>query len=273
MICKSEGVTDSRGAQRIESRSRLLEITGQDPFIRYDVPDGTYDNAWAVGSAVAFPRVRQSSNQLGITVTGPRDEARRLLEFVAHEMDLTGVGAISVDQELLHDLREVFVELPDRQLLTGGNWEWMWTHESPPRIPEEDLLTTLDDAADAPDVLALHEIGNPSAESRPGEGVSERWVGVRDAGILVASAAMQRTSGGTPHLTGITVAPSHRGRRLGLAMTAALTRYAVESDGVCTLGMYSDNAVARRLYTGLGYQVAHAWASRRLVSAEAAAPA
>ena len=257
----------------VASHRELLDLTDQDPFIRYDVPDGGYENAWAVGHAVAFPRLRQSSNRLGITVTGPHDDAALLLDFVARDMDLTGVAAISVDQDLLPALHTVFVERAGRPLAAGGDWEWMWTHDAPPRLPEEDLLTTLDDSADAADVLALHEIGNPSAESRPGEAVSERWVGVRDHGILVASAAMQRTSGGAPHLTGITVAPSHRGRRLGLAMTAALTRYAVESDGVCTLGMYSDNAVARRLYTGLGYQVAHAWASRRLVSAEAAAPA
>jgi predicted GNAT family acetyltransferase len=29
--------------------------------------------------------------------------------------------------------------------------------------------------------------------------------------------------------------------------------------------MYSHNAVARRLYTGLGYGDIHAWASRRLL--------
>ena len=60
--------------------------------------------------------------------------------------------------------------------------------------------------------------------------------------------------------------PSHRGRGLGLAMTAHLTRLAVGLDGVCTLGMFADNDVARRLYHGLGYVTAHAWCSRQVLA-------
>jgi len=47
-------------------------------------------------------------------------------------------------------------------------------------------------------------------------------------------------------------------------MTAQLTRLAVNADGVCTLGMYASNHVARRLYHGLGYVTAHAWCSREV---------
>ena len=47
-------------------------------------------------------------------------------------------------------------------------------------------------------------------------------------------------------------------------MTAHLTRLAVSADGVCTLGMFASNDVARRLYHGLGYVTAHAWCSRQV---------
>jgi predicted GNAT family acetyltransferase len=67
-------------------------------------------------------------------------------------------------------------------------------------------------------------------------------------------------------LAGITVHERARGTGLGLAVTARLTREAVAEAGVCTLGMYSRNDVARRLYTGLGYGDTHAWSSRRLRS-------
>jgi predicted GNAT family acetyltransferase len=33
---------------------------------------------------------------------------------------------------------------------------------------------------------------------------------------------------------------------------------------VCTLGLYSHNDVARRVYHGLGYGGDHLWSSRRL---------
>ena len=53
---------------------------------------------------------------------------------------------------------------------------------------------------------------------------------------------------------------------LGLAVSAHLTREAIADEGVCTLGMYSDNAVARRVYHGLGYTGDHLWSSRRILT-------
>lgn len=61
------------------------------------------------------------------------------------------------------------------------------------------------------------------------------------------------------------MAGPHRGQGLGVAVTAGLTRRGIAGSGVCTLGMYSDNDLARRLYTHLGYRTAYAWCSRRLL--------
>jgi predicted GNAT family acetyltransferase len=84
-----------------------------------------------------------------------------------------------------------------------------------------------------------------------------------DSGRLVACGVRERSLAGHPILSGITVDPTQRGLGLGLAVTAHLTRRAVEEAGVCTLGMYSHNAVARRVYLGLGYGDVHEWSSRR----------
>ena len=53
-----------------------------------------------------------------------------------------------------------------------------------------------------------------------------------------------------------------RGRGLGAAVTARLTREAITGVGVCTLGMYADNAVARRVYHRLGYATVHQLSTR-----------
>nr|WP_246242933.1 GNAT family N-acetyltransferase [Flexivirga aerilata] len=134
----------------------------------------------------------------------------------------------------------------------------------PPVVDAERQLVPLDDVADARDILALNEIGNPTAESEPGSGITTTWLGARAEGRLIAAGAIHLTQGGAPHLTGIVVHPDMRGRQLGLALIAALTRWSLERYGVCTLGMYADNDRARAVYDGLGYAVAHAWGSRRL---------
>ncbi len=252
---------------RVESRAHLLDLTDHDPFVAHDVPRQSYETAWVAGHAVAIFRMRQSGTQRGISVVGPADDEAVLLRQLPSVVDLRDIDTISVDRDRLALLTRSF-DGSGWSCGPGGDWDWLWTTTEPPRISQEDDLALLDDLRDAPDVLALNEIGNPSAESQPGEGRSERWVGLREGGALVAAAAMQRTAGGIPHLAGITVAPTHRGRHLGLAMTAALTRYAVRTEGICSLGMYADNDVARGLYTRLGYRVAHAWASRRLTPAD-----
>lgn len=251
----------------VRSREELLELTDHDPFVAHDVSPRAYETARVAGRAVALFRMRQSGTQRGISVVGPKDDEAMLLARLPGAVDLTTIDTISVDRDRLALLTDSFAG-SGWSLGAGGDWDWLWTTREPPKITQEDDLILLDDIKDAPDILALNEIGNPSAESQPGRGRSERWVGLRDDGTLVAAAAMQRTAGGIPHLAGITVAPSHRGRHLGLAMTAALTRYAVHTDGICSLGMYADNSTARGLYARLGYQVAHAWASRRLTRIE-----
>jgi predicted GNAT family acetyltransferase len=49
-------------------------------------------------------------------------------------------------------------------------------------------------------------------------------------------------------------------------VTAHLTRLAVLEAGACTLGMFADNDIARRLYHRLGFTTGMEWTSRWFAS-------
>lgn len=164
---------------------------------------------------------------------------------------------IRLPQRLEPLLQQHFRTGPD------ADWEWLWTTSVPAPQPAESAVLTLHGRVRAAELDALLAVANPRASTRPGDEGNDWWVGAPDASCaLVACGAMQRTDGGSPHLASIAVRPDRRGEGLGAAVTAALTRRGVTTDGVCTLGMYSDNAVARSLYLRLGFRVGHAWATR-----------
>lgn len=233
----------------------LLAATGNDPFVRWEVEPALVERSWGYGAAFAFRRHSTHRRSTSLNLFGPSDDAAHLLGALP---DLSGITAISVEPHLL----EVVASRVD--LEAGGDWDWMWTQQAPAPQPAESQVEVLDDAADGADLLRLNEIGSPTAESHPGEGITELWLGIRQQDRIVAAGALHRTGGGAPHLTGIVTHPQARGLGLGTAITAALTRRALELAGVCTLGMYSGNDVARHVYQGLGYATAHAWCSRPL---------
>jgi ribosomal protein S18 acetylase RimI-like enzyme len=236
----------------------LLSAAGGDPFVLHEVGRSFRGPGFSVPGAVAF--VRQNPvGRRSMACIGSTPAIDRLLAGVRHTAQVADLAVTSVSvpadaEPLLHKQFEVG---------DGGHWEWMWTTTAPPPAPGESALVALG-AVDLPEVQRLLEVGNPTTHARPGEHSDERWVGVRHDGQLVACAVMERNGAGRPHLAGITVHPSRRGLGLGLAMTAHLTRLAVDADGVCTLGMFASNDVARRLYHGLGYVTAHAWCSRQV---------
>lgn len=54
-------------------------------------------------------------------------------------------------------------------------------------------------------------------------------------------------------LAGLTVAPDQRGRGLGAALTAGMTRALLARHDTVALGVYTDNVGAARLYRRLGF--------------------
>lgn len=147
----------------------------------------------------------------------------------------------------------------------GGNWHWAWTDRAPAPAPGEADLVELDDHADAARLEAFGFAHNPLFEGFPGTGQSTSWLAaLADDGSLLACGAVQRLPSGVAHLGGIVVARHARRRGLGRAVSAALTRRVVDTEGVCTLGLYADNTAARALYASLGYVTDKRWTSRRL---------
>jgi ribosomal protein S18 acetylase RimI-like enzyme len=251
--------------RRVTAYAELLELTGGDPYVRWGVPDPLAGEVLAVPGAVAVER-RGRRHGLVVIPTPGDDPARgvdRMLAAIAGEghVERLGLTSLSVPQEWAPLLAARF------ELDGGGDWDWMWATTTPDRVPGEERLVELDDRADADELIEL-AAHSPRGEGEPGTGVSELWLGIRDdRGRLVAAGAMQRLPSGAPHLAGIVVATDLRGRGLGAAVTAGLTRAGLADSGVCTLGMYSDNDPARRVYLRLGYRTAWAWCSRRLVRA------
>jgi GNAT superfamily N-acetyltransferase len=243
--------------QALVSHAELLDATGGDAFIRYDLPDPLEHPAWRLGDAVAVPR-RTHTRRLGLLVMGPPGDAGPLVGGLLAAGSLPELGSVTVSRGALD---AVAAHLP---LADGNEWEWLYAASPPPRVAAETRVVALAET-DRQDIRALIDVANPGTDARPFEFPDQHWVGVRDdGGRLVACGVREPNLAGWPILSGITVHAAQRGTGLGLAVTAHLTRAAVRQAGVCTLGLYSHNDVARRLYHGLGYSGDHLWSSRRL---------
>jgi GNAT superfamily N-acetyltransferase len=244
--------------RHLATHDDLLEASGADAFVRYDLPRTLQGPAFALGSAVALPR-RTHTRRLGLLVLGPSEDAGRLVATMAaegrHPPDLRRVTVSRGSIDAVGEHLPVGV---------GHEWEWMYAVSAPQPVPAEDRLVPLGEV-DLPEIAALLALANARTDARPFERPGQRWVGARDGrGRLVACGMSEPNLAGFPVLLGITVLPSERGQGLGTAVTAHLTRQALGDAEVCTLGMYSDNAAARRVYHRLGYGGDHLWSSRTL---------
>ncbi|MGC0251690.1 GNAT family N-acetyltransferase [Pseudactinotalea sp. Z1748] len=258
---------DSAVLEPVGSHSHALAISGGDPWVRWSLPSDPAPRMWRSEFALAVEREGGRRHSLTvIPLPGAPDP----------EAAVEGVIAEAVHSGLVGELGVLGISVPqahigalERQVRVdgGGDWEWMWTLTAPAPLAVEADLLHLDDTDDAAEILQLSTDHSPTAEGEPGTGLSEVWIGARaPEGALIAAGAMQRLPSGVPYLAGIVVHTAHRGRGLGAAVTAALTRVGLDEAGVCTLSMYSDNPVARRAYHRLSYRTAWAWASRSLAA-------
>lgn len=246
------------------TREELLTATDNDPFVRCEIPVNLPDPAWTLGYSALLVRASHSRGP-GMTAIGSIGDICSLLAQLAGDPLLADIRTLTVRRTALPSAAEV-LHLGE----AGNDWDWMWTDVAPPRVAGEDRLVRLDDARDAAELNALNALSNPTAESEPGTGRTELWLGVLDsAEAIIAAGALHRTAAGVPHLTGIITHPRHRRSGFGAAVTAGLTRAAVKllgpTPGVSTLGMYAGNDDARRLYHRLGYRTAHEFSSRQIL--------
>lgn len=251
------------GLRVVDTYAELTHLSEGDAYLRFAVPEPLPTPALAGRGAVAVERHGWRHGFVVVPLPGgDSDAVEQVLLALRDEGHVAarGVSSLSVPQSHGHLLPRHFA------IDGGGDWEWLWTTTQPSRAAGEEDLVVLDDTSDADEIRGLTHTHSPRGEGDPGAGTTELWLGLRDAdGALIAVGGMQRLASGAPHLAGIVVATPHRGHGLGHAVTAALTRRALNDSGVCTLGMYSDNATARNLYHRLGYCTAYAWASRRLL--------
>ena len=222
-----------------------------DVYLRHHVGTDPAGRLWRVPGAVAVAVPRDGT----VGVVGLGDPGRI--------PDAVAETAATLGDEGMVELRLSLppgVEAPAVERVGDVNlWEWMWTaRPTGAAIDGVGWLGTADD----PDLRDLLD-HSPRAHARPGDDHVRGWAGVRRAGRLVAAGALTRAPAGTPHLRAIVTHPDHRGHGLGAAVTAYLTDAGLRSGPVVTLGMYSDNDGARRLYHRLGYVTSHRWASSR----------
>lgn len=258
MVRGDEGHHGGVDLSDLHSRTDLMAVTGpDDAFARLD--PAAEATGWAYGQAVSFLRT-SAARPPSLFSWGP--DVGALLDALVGSGIMASFGVAGVS-----------VPWPDRAEIDarftvtgGGDWDWMWTtrHSGPNHRLQSGRLVELDDTRDAAEITEL-AAENPRFEGFPGTGHNELWLGARDDdGTLIACGAVQRLPAGTAHLGGILVASRHRRRGLGTTISAALTDRMVEAEGVCTLGMYSDNDAARSVYHRLGYVTDKAWASRSI---------
>jgi ribosomal protein S18 acetylase RimI-like enzyme len=233
-------------------------VTAGHPFVRWEVTDDLADTWWSAGDAVAFLRTRKAVRRT-VNVLGDDDGVTALLDHLPEIAATVDPGrrafSVSVPQHLEPRLHERF------RVMDGGDWEWFHTTTAPDEPPSHERVRPVDDVARGDELTAFLAAHSPTADTEPGHG--ERWFAVEEPdGTLAAVAAWGRTRAGAPHLSSVAVDTGLRGRGLGRTVVGALTRWAVIEAGVCTLGMYSHNAVGRALYRSLGYDVVCAWSSR-----------
>jgi ribosomal protein S18 acetylase RimI-like enzyme len=222
-----------------------IEELGHVPFVRHQVDPAAVEGAWVSGGAsvVLAHRPLPRGRTLVAAGFGPEEELRALLARVAS--DAVRPERVMVDATVA----VVPGPWPVTELRT---WHWMLSTTTTPADP-----APLEEVPDEEEVSALLDAAAPDSLARPGTPGVESWHGLREDGELVAVGALVRQPDGTGHLRAVTVAPAWRGRGLGRALSTGLTRLAQVGTGVASLGVYTDNAPALAIYTGLGYEIRH----------------
>lgn len=223
----------------------------EDPFVHHHLDRSLVRRAWLDGPAVvvehrvAWPDAPHDA--VGLLCLGPAEALDALVARVAPRVPRPWRVVAESGSE---------PALPDAWRPTAPHrWHWMSTRTPPPEVAGPAVVEPPGDEVDA-----VLDAANPGSFARPGTTGVECWLGVRgDDGRLAAVGALLRQPGdGTGHLRGITTLADRRGRGLGAVVSAALTRRALAAGpGIATLGVYTDNEVALRLYCRLGYRVRH----------------
>lgn len=147
-------------------------------------------------------------------------------------------------------------------LPTRARWEWMVTHAAPEPRPGESHVREVDMSREREALADLQRRALPNTYTsldRPGT----RWFGWYDDEGAIRSMAGAGDWVHEVHLGSVATEQSWRGRGIGAALTAAVTRMGLAATGQVSLGVYTANTRAIALYERLGFTVAYSADSRR----------
>ncbi|WP_410814218.1 GNAT family N-acetyltransferase [Micromonospora sp. 067-2] len=229
--------------QLLDDRAAILSAAGHHPFARHALAPGAPARGYRRGGAVLW--VTPNGQGPDGCAVGPAEPALEVCAALAAD------GVLRAGQRL-HLPRHDPGLLSGRLAVTGhADWDFHWTSTQPPAQPDEQRVVRLPDA-DHPALVALIDEAFPSTTTRPGGRWVMDWYGIRAGDRLVACGA-DCSKGDIGFLAGLTVAPDQRGRGLGAALTAGMTRALLARYDTVGLGVYPDNTVATRLYRRLGF--------------------
>lgn len=231
----------------------------EDTLLLIETDPAILHGAWTLGEGYAFSSTdAYAGDPCWLNVVGPPEQAAALTDTALAELGDRCCG-ITLPRTLA-----VSRWIPEGQ---PGVWDLMRCETPPAPQPGEELVAELTDPAA---VQAFLDRVNPQHSVRAEHPEVERWLGAADesTGELLAVGAFTRRARGIGYLASIATAPEARGRGLGAAVTAALTRHAFAAgDALCTLAHFHPNEQARRIYLRLGYRTTHQNSSHHFPSA------
>lgn len=134
-----------------------------------------------------------------------------------------------------------------------SRWDWMGIFEEP-QIAATDVVDLGKDHDEQ--IAEFLKEASPTASTQPGGDEVVTWHGLQDEHGLLAVGAAIRWKSGAAVLASIATAPRARGKGLATQVTASLTRMFFDAgEHRVTLGLFAENAPARRAYEKVGYQL------------------
>lgn len=230
--------------------AELVTASGGHPFTRTDLSPGLIPPGLHLTGTRAVAWAQPwSDGRLGVVLLGDRAD---VADLVAADATHVWLGSQAPDHVTCPV--EAYDVVQSALGLRGGNaWDRMWTTTPPPVLRAEADVRWHD--GDDDELTAFVRAHNPRPHALPGQHPGQRWAVVREGDHLVACGCTEPGNTEAPLIAGVVVDEAQRGRGLGAAVTAYLTREALTRAGACTLGVFPDNDHARGLYERLGYRI------------------
>jgi ribosomal protein S18 acetylase RimI-like enzyme len=228
--------------------------------------------AWADDDAVLLRLRRRAVEEPGVSpdpglyAVGTPEAAARLILAAASDDEWLPVGRTTTPRGTRATLGALAassraVVPPPFAAPAVSQWDWMRIDRAPGPLRGEERVAELTDAEEIRAVLA---VAHPTGELEPGEPRSRWWGWRDDAGVLRGVVGADRRVPGAPWVLGsVGTDPGWRGRGIAAATTAVAVRAGLAESPLVALGMYADNAVARRAYARVGFRVVQEFESSR----------